>query len=151
MADISFERQLAISTPRLFQILDEPSLYPHVFNRITGVTDILRSESPEGLVTEMNVGLKFSILNGLVRVKTLTHPETGLVRINLLKGPFNLANGVVQLSALPDGISQISGKCSYETPLAVFTETIENKFDILVSSVCDAILRYEQSQPTADN
>ena len=146
MPAIKFERQLAIPAPRLFQIVDDPSVYPQVFNRITGVTDISRSNSSQGALTEMNVGLKFSILNGSVRVKTLTNQQTGLVRVNLVKGPFNLAHGVMQLRALQDGTSQILGQCKYETPLAVFAETIEKKFDILVNAVCDSLLHYDKSQ-----
>ena len=149
MPAIKFERQLAIPTPRLFQIMDDPSVYPLVFNRITGVTDILRSDSPQGAITEMNVGLRFAIMNGSVRVKTLTNQQTGLVRVNLLKGPFNLAHGVMQLRSMSDDASQVLGQCKYETPLAVFADTIERKFDGLLNALCDSIVKYEKSQ-TAD-
>ena len=150
MPAIKFERQLAIPAPRLFQIVDDPNVYPQVFNRITGVTDVSRSDSPQGAITEMNVGLRFAIMNGSVRVKTLTNQQTGLVRVNLVKGPFNLAHGVMQLRAMQDGSSQILGQCKYETPLAVFAETIEKKFDVLLNAVCASLLQFEKTQKNAD-
>jgi ribosome-associated toxin RatA of RatAB toxin-antitoxin module len=134
MKQIRIERVVAIDYINAMDMLADIESYQFVIPNVRNVEILEINQTDEGRLAHLKVFVLMRILAGSVRLRALYAATGNAVRVDVTKGPFELASVTVSISPV-NGQTKVIAEANYTTKSATLQRVIENKLGIFIEVI----------------
>lgn len=131
MKQIRMERLIAVDYAVAMEMLADIGAYEAIVPNVRRIEILETTETPDGQLMLFKVFVMMRIVSGAIKLRALYAPEGNMVKLDVIKGPFEVASLTLKLSPV-NGQTRVVAESVYATSSATLRRVIEQKASIYI-------------------